>query len=267
MVRLELPEAIIRLTHPSETALLEWVRTQMSDFELREIAANDYGEEIPEHFAGIKAQLSENPDLGLLPWCPREVLELERNAEPDYSYDDAPPEGRIGHLKRLLACTILLRNVAHICKSGNPADADNDTFFIDTSAATAIQLTKSAVSVEAEAIPLALSFVLWCHSQVNYPLLTPFLTFAVLVLAAAGNFEVLADQNVEDLCQVLMDEEERARRALGSEVYTDKWLTGLNLYEENYESRWRDAATKAFVLSGDSRFTKPKLAEVLKRLQ
>jgi hypothetical protein len=266
MVRLELPEAIVRLTHLSETALLEWVRTQVGEFELREIAANDYGEEIPEHLAGIKAQLSETPDLGVLPWCPREVLELERWNEPDRSYDESPPKGRMGHLKRLLACTILLRNVAYIYNSDSPAD--NDTlFFIDTSALTVLRLAESAVSVGAEAIPLALSFVGWCHSQIDYPLLTPFLTFAVMLLVEAGNFEVLVDQNVEDLCGVLMDEEQRARLVLGEEVNTDKWLTGLNLYEKDREFSWRETTTKILVVSRESRSTRPKLAEVLKRLQ
>lgn len=265
MVRLELPEAILIVAHPSETALLEWVRSQVSEFELREIAANDYGEEVPEHLAGIKVQLSEAPELGLLPWCPREVLELERWQEPDRSYDDSPPKGRMGHLKRLLACAILLRNAAYICNSNSVADGDT-LFFLDTSAATALRLARSAISIGAEAIPLALGFVVWTHSQIDYPFLTPFITFAILLLVGAGSFKRLTDRDSEDLSQILVNEELRARLSLGEDVNNDKWLTGLNLYEEDRESQWREAADRVFASSSESLLMRPKLAEVLRRL-
>src|SRR5580700_338580 len=99
---------------PSECALLDWVRTKVTLPLLEEISANDYGEETADHLAGIQAQLAPNPTLGLLPWCPREVLQLERWNEPDSGSPDRPPSDERGHLKRLLACVILLRNGAYV---------------------------------------------------------------------------------------------------------------------------------------------------------
>jgi hypothetical protein len=94
---------------PSDSDLLDWLRSRVSRPMLEEIARNDYEEEVTQHLDGIVAQLRANPPLGLLAWNPREVLELERWNEP--TDDESMPAS---HLKRLMACTILLRNVGHL---------------------------------------------------------------------------------------------------------------------------------------------------------
>ena len=111
---------------PSDRALLEWIQAKVSRPMLEEISLNDYGEESADHLAGIQAQLTAHPPLGMLPWCPREVLELERWNDPDHPYMDKPPSGARGHIKRLLACTILLRNGAYV--SGPYGLSDEDFF-------------------------------------------------------------------------------------------------------------------------------------------
>src|ERR1700679_3868146 len=135
---------------------------------LEEISANDWGEDTSVHLAGILAQLAPHPPLGLPPWHPREVLELERWSEPDEESPHGPPSGDRGHLKRLLACEILLRNGAYV---NGPYDLSEEDFFLQTSAATLLQLTASALAL---GIPdVALGFVLWLFEAQPHPGVRP----------------------------------------------------------------------------------------------
>jgi hypothetical protein len=45
----------------SESGLFEWLRQKISRKMLEEIAANDYSEEVSDHFAAIERQLSKDP--------------------------------------------------------------------------------------------------------------------------------------------------------------------------------------------------------------
>ena len=69
-----LPPELLRIAEPDETALLDVLRSRISRLMLEEIAANDYGHEIPEHLKAIEEQIISTPTLGQLRWCPREVL-------------------------------------------------------------------------------------------------------------------------------------------------------------------------------------------------
>ena len=152
---------------------------------LEEIAANDRGEDTAKNLAGIQAQLSPRPPLGLLPWWPREVLELERWSEPDRRHDGQPPSGERGHLKRLLACTVLLRNAAYVTSRPDPFDFDEE-FFLETSAASVVRLTGRALALR---IPGgALGFLLWLFESQPYPGFQPFVAFCIVALAAAMDF-------------------------------------------------------------------------------
>jgi hypothetical protein len=83
----ELPSRVSNLAPASECGLLEWLRTRVSPLMLEEISKNDRGDESAEHLAAIKTQLGAiKPPLGELPWCPLEVLELERWARPETAH-------------------------------------------------------------------------------------------------------------------------------------------------------------------------------------
>jgi hypothetical protein len=220
------PTALLAIAAPSERALLEWIQTKVSRPMLEEISLNDYGEESAEHLAGMQAQLAAHPPLGMLPLCPREVLELERWNDPDHPYMDKPPSGARGHIKRLLACTILLRNGAYVRGAYGLSEED---FFLQTSAASLIRLTQSALALEIPA--LGLGFMLWLFEVQPHPGLRPFTAFCALALAAAIGFGDASESEIIQACSWVDAEEVRSRNALGKDVDSERWLIGINSYE------------------------------------
>lgn len=165
---------------PSECVLLDWLQPRVSRLMLEEISANDYEWESAGHLAGIQAQLTTHPPLGMLAWCPREALVLESWRDPDRAHLDKPPSGTRGHMMRLLACTILLRNGAYV---SSPDPLSDEDFFLQTSAARLIRLTQSILALEIPA--LGLGFMLWFFEAQPHPRLRPFTAFCALALAAA----------------------------------------------------------------------------------
>jgi hypothetical protein len=188
-------EALARLREvaaPSEGGLLEWLRPEVTIAMLEEIAANDRGENVHENLRAVISQLhageagrpvSVDPKLGVPPFHPREVLELQSHHEPEHRYVDAAPSGRRGHVKRLLACTALLRNAGYICVGLDKWE--DDLFFIETSETSLIQLTRSAIAIGGDVPYLAIRFCLWVHAAQPHPSFRPFAAFAVLLLRRA----------------------------------------------------------------------------------
>ncbi len=240
-----IPPALLLIATPSECALLDWMRPKVTLPQLQEIAANDYRQKIPEHLTGIQAQLGPHPPLGLLPWCPREVLELERWSEPDEAYEGNPPSGEGGHLKRLLACIILLRNGAHVGDTDGHSEED---FFLEISAASLRQLTRSSLAL---GIPeLGLGFALWLFDAQHHCALRPFVAFCALALAAGARFGRTTEDEILRICDWVEAEEQRCRTALGDDVDSERWLTGLNLHEREDRHEWLAIASHAFGQAG-----------------
>jgi hypothetical protein len=202
------PKVLLSSAVPSGSALLDWLCSGVSRLMLEEIAANDYGEEVADHLAAIQKQLSDAPHIGPLPWCPREVLELERWSEPDIEFKDDPAARRHRHWKRLLSCTLLLQSAAttQVVDRFGPED-----FFLDTSARTLLQLTRSAISVGEDGPKYALGFMLWLYQQLTYPPLIPFAAFCGLLLSLECRAEIDCD-GVAELCQWVIDEERQYRQ-------------------------------------------------------
>jgi hypothetical protein len=245
------PGALLAIATPSEDGLLEWLKTKVSRVMLEEVSANDWGEDTAVHLAGILAQLAPHPPLGLLPWHPREVLELERWSEPDQAAQDNPPSGERGHLKRLLACTILLGNAAYV--SGQ-YDLSEEDFFLQTSAASLLQLTRSAMAL---GIPdVALGFTLWLFEAQLHPGVRPFTAFCALALASVVGFGEASEQEIVEVCGWVDAEEARCRSSLGSDVDSERWLIGVSFYEADRRERWLLVAKQAFEHTGREYSTK-----------
>jgi len=209
---------------------------------IEEIAKNDYGQETIEHFAGVERQLkADDPPLGLLAWNPREVLELERWSEPETPYRNEPPSGQHGHIKRLLACTILLRNAAYIDGSKHLSEEE---FFLETSATTLIQLTRSAIVIGGEAPYLVTRFLLWVYGRQAHPAFRPFAAFSFLLLTAHIGLDRLPSLDLSDVCAWVVAVEAQCREMLGSRVKSECWLIGLNRQEDckRHRNRWADSA-------------------------
>jgi len=243
------PELPKEFGGPSEIDLLNWASNRVSPAMLEEIARNDRGEEAAEHLSALRAQLRARAPLGLLPWYPREVLELERWNEPD---------GLAGHWKRLLACTILLRNVGHVTVTA----ISDEEFFVETSSPAVIQLVCSAIVVEGEAPVLATRLLLWLYGAQLHPAFRPFVAFGIVLLAAhCRNLSVPRrtrhskrrpekplSVDIATLSVWMIEVESSARELLGDEVRTEDWLFGLNGYEQRRQS-W--ISTAQSILAGD----------------
>ena len=244
-----IPNDLLALAEPSETSLLEHLKAKVSRLMLEEISQNDYGEEAADHMAGIELQLDGSAEPTPLRWCPREVLELERWEEPADSGEGDAERFQRAHLKRLLACTILLRGASYPALVAQLADAD---FFLETSAASLVQLTRSVFALESGFETSTLAFLLWLYQRQPYPHLQPFVAFCALLFAAA-----LPERRDVDLAAIyewVEAVEARCRLELGRDV-SGNWLSGLNSYEDDTEQRkrWQEATRRAFERRGRNR--------------
>ncbi len=233
---------------------------------LEEMAANDAGEETSDHLEAIERKLSDDPLVGLLNWNPLEVLALERWKDPDVGWVDIPPTGERGHLKRLLACILLLQSAASI-KHVDSLNFDEE-FMLDTSGATLIQLVRSALALGDDAPVLALGFMLWLLEELMYQPLRPFIAYcAFLLWLSCGGHHVSAD-SIKVVCDWVEAEEKNCRELLGSQVDSDRWLVGLNIYlGPDRGMRWNDAAWKILRGNKDRPEVESCLLDCMERLE
>jgi hypothetical protein len=171
--------------------------------------------------------MSSKATLGHLEWCPREVLELERWNERDQGKGEQ--DRQAAHLKRLLACTILLRNAGHMSPlSPQPSE---DDFFLETSVASVIRLFRSAVALGSFCERPALAFNLWLYRAQPYPRLRPFVAVSSALLGIVISTS-RGDANFRHRLLAWGDAIEASCRAkLGAEVESERWLVGLNSYQ------------------------------------
>ncbi len=229
---------------------------------IHEICLNDWARDVDLHEAGILKQLAPDPGFGLLPWHPREVLELERWREPDIGEADRPPTGATGHLSRLLACTVLLRNVAFV---SNEEDGEVE-FFIAISAATVLQLVQSSIALGTQATRLALGFLVWLHGKQSNPLLRPFVSLGVLLLHIQEN---LSGTNLLETCAWVEQDENLAREELhkAHDVHSARWLLGLNYQEDNGDRPKIWADTLVHVIAVNSGHLSPEVESALRQMK
>ena len=239
------PESLDRLVLASESALMEWLRLHVSRLMIEEIAENDYGRQSREYTTVIEAQIKPDAVSGI-PWASREVLELERWSDPDRAYGDQLPTGRRGHLKRLLACTILLRSAAYLHSVSRRSEEED---FIATSAPTLIQLARSAIAVGDDAPQHALRFLLWIDGRQRHPKLRAFTAFCVLLLVVYSGRDTMCAMDFRSLSDWVLAVECHCRKQLDWQVASERWLLGLNSHVdcEGHREPWM-AAAKAVLL-------------------
>lgn len=235
---------------PSESGLLDWLRQGISRKMIEEIALNDYGEEASEHFGAIQRQLSDDPVKGLLPWCPREVLELQRYFEPELGSQDQPLDELREHRKRLLACVLLLQSCATL---DFPPHLSEEEFFMETSASTLIQLVRSSLFLGRNCLQPSLEFLLWLYTNIKFPPLSPFIAFSVFLLWLEENGERTPCDAIETAWEWVRAEEHQYRILNPSDVSSKRWLVGISSYENGTGSRQRWSATARQVVQRQAR--------------
>jgi hypothetical protein len=185
---------------PDERALLRWVAPQLDATAIEEIAAADYGFDVPGNRRELTALVHS-------PWLPdelirdpAEVLALTRWTEP---------ADRRGHLKRLFACTLLVRART---AAGNPVDSlaplvDSAWKLGET------PLVDSARELGETARDAAVHYLAWCRLNQpgdwrDDPSSPMFLTLAILLLSAEASTSAA-------LAAVLLDELDAALTSPG----------------------------------------------------
>jgi hypothetical protein len=244
---------------------LDWLRPKISREMIAEISRNDYGEEVEEHFAAIVAELDGAGTRGIPPWNPREVLELERWSEPDEAYRSTPPTGARGHLKRLLACAILLRDAAYV----EVANYGEEDFFVETSADSVLQLARSCLALDQDPPASAIGFLAWLFRLQKHPAFRPYVAFSLLAMAIAAN---ATDADVIELCDWVIGVEDACRAAateLDWSPVSPAWLVGINGYvvchspSNNCQRLAAETLPRVARFSSDTQF---RLMDILTRL-
>ena len=231
----EAPQRVLELASPSRDALLDWLLPHVSRLMIEEISSNDRGEDVARYLDSIARRMDARPAVRPRAFGAREVLELERWSEPEKHSVSSPPSGSRGHLKRLLACTLLLQDAAEPETDSGIGDRD----FVESSASTLIQLTRSAIALR-EGVPvLALGFLLWVWTSQPAPSFSPFASFCIVLLSVRLGLGQLADSDLAELFDWAEQEEARCRDALQHDAQSERWLTGLNIYQGGREDRNR----------------------------
>jgi hypothetical protein len=121
----------------------------------------------------------------------------------------------------------------------------------------------SSIALGSQASRLALRFLLWLHGKQSHPMLRPFVSFGALLLQAS---EGLCETSLLDTCTWVETEEDSARNRLGRDVYSARWLVGLNCQEGNARRRgaWMD--TLAQVIAARSGHLPPEVESALRQL-
>jgi hypothetical protein len=239
------PECLFKLPVSSRDALLDWLRPRVSRLMLEEIAKNDYEENVSEQLAAIEMLMGQRPVSGSPEFRAREVLQLEQWSEPELPHRDSPPSGERGHQKRLLACTLLLREMAELKRK---PEADDD--FVPGSAPTVIQLTRSAIALGEDVSRPAIAFLLWLRGVQRHPRFSPFASFCTLLLGIQVGIGPASDQDLSELLNWVERDEAVCRESLGWHVKSPRWLTGLNSHMDNRDNRDRLLDCSRRILTG-----------------
>ncbi len=191
---------------------IEWLRDRVTVSGIRQICQGDYGRDVEEHFSGIMDILGRGAWVnGAPPWCPREVLELERWMEPR-----SPEE----HLSRFFACALLTACMGYERKDG---------FFLEGGIETLWRLADSAIALGGQAPELALEMLSWFAAEERGPMVDPFARFCVARLKR----HLRVEEPVR--LKAWVDEAEaKARAELGA---TGRWLSGISEHAKGRERR------------------------------
>ena len=239
--------SVENLVPSSDTPLLEWLRSVASDELISEISKCDRGQDRETNKAAIREQLESPTKLGMMRGIPREVLELERWSDPDREIGDLVLL-RQAHIKRLLACTILLRNVAYTI-SDQPLSQEE--VFIASSAATVVPFVNSSICLGTDIVLQSLSFVYWTYQRQGHPLFRPFLHFGTLLIESHLALDgTLPRTRLASRVKLMQRDEAQARDLLGWRTKSSRWLMGLSTYEDQSAERHRWLRTARQIFQG-----------------
>ncbi|MCC2672614.1 MAG: hypothetical protein K0Q72_5086 [Armatimonadetes bacterium] len=211
---------ILRWFDPAPDALLDLLRARVDDVILRTIAEADYGYQVPQNLAALRAIQDTGKVPRPLEWEPREVLQLTHWEEPG-------PNDRHAHLRRAFACAILLR-------AGG--DAESQPHLRGENSTVAV-LVDSAQVLGPDVQRAAASAIAWgFHHAPSGDGERPFFALALLLLAVFIGPAVYPGQRVIRLVEWVIAEEAEERSCQGEALGPDDsaWLRGLTCFDQRH---------------------------------
>lgn len=198
-------------------ALFDLVRNAVPRTTIDDIARNDYGMDYADHLAVLDEIVTTGAVRHPLPWCPLEVLQLERWNEGD----------EIDHLARAFACTLLC------------IDDAGPLRWQDGNESTIATLLHSAIALGTEAVDAAIGLfaaMANAYRDDKYDLMR---SFAELALVLAAVWRDATDPRIAPLVIRLVHDEARLRE--DATRWSEGWLLGLTNFDQRH-ALWRALA-------------------------
>jgi hypothetical protein len=243
-----LAETLLARYNPTPTALLVWLKPQISDDLLRDIAAADYGCELEANFRGLLEVRDDGviishkclPNLG-------EVLALTQ-----YSEAGEGGASQRGHLKRAFSAATLIR------AGVDPANGRNINSNFSLRDPSIVQLIRSVRVLGSDAIAAAARLLAWAvlqdQAEDNE---SAFLALGIVLLEATRP-HVDADEHW--LCEltewaIAMEAVARSNDRRWVDEWDTRWFVGLNYYNRTssqfFAEQWQSVSLEILAESRD----------------
>jgi len=123
-------------------------------------------------------------------------------------------------------------------------------------------LVRSSIALGTQVSRLTIGFLLWLHYKQTHPMLRPFVSFGVLLLAIQDGLTDLLETRAW-----VEEDENVAREQLANHAHSTRWLIGLNYQEDHSDSRSRWTDTFAQVIAARSAQLSPEVETVLVQMR
>lgn len=247
-------KTLLERMEPSSSALLDWLRPEISPSLLEVIAQADYGMDEEAHLVALQSIHCTGIVPPRLEWVPGEVLELIRWSVPEDPSWKPGLEGLDGHRIRAFSCAILLIAAA---RPENCDGGENQTL---------VSLIDSTRVLGSEARRHTRSLVAWRIRETELEADDrPFFTFAILLLTVFLGGGEDPERELTALADEVVAEEANARKSRGCrDDLPDDWLLGITFFDLRH-ALWRKLAAEA-ANQIPSEKARMKFEEILRRL-
>jgi hypothetical protein len=218
---------------PDANALLKKIAPHIDDAILANIAACDYGNDVPQHLATLLAIRDTGQVPAPLNWEPREVLELTRWSEPDaidrsLRWSELPNQR--GHWGRAFSCAVLLRAYG---------DAESVGALMSSSD-TLIQLLESLTALTAPVAGETAAFLAWLVPRLCDDPSEQTLALVGLLSVAMELVPPVDDAHIITLAETIATTERVAIAAWshGQGEYPGVWLRPAVAFDQKID-KWR----------------------------
>jgi len=234
----QMPPWIRERFAPEQRSAVDYLRRQIDESMLREIAEADYAHDVSKHFAALKPIWDGCELTELDHWFPMEVLELIRWSEPEVPDWKPGSTGLRGHKLRAFSCAVLLAMPNF--------EPDKETL---------IQMVDSVALLGSDAQEATARFLVWQLDTLGRVEDRPFFALALAAIIQSI-VDPLSSSREQDLADWVAGEEsfERAYLARFHESYQNSpWMFGLS-FSDMRNKRWKALIRAVQERSGEGPF-------------